>query len=191
MNLKKLQFFVSVATLAFVGSASAQPYFTGSTEVLQSISSSDSTWTSSSLTLNSANLLLNPNGTFALEPNFSGFTAYNGTLSGLSASPTTENINNFFVFSTSDSRFDFDLATITETAPGDYSGTGTLVDTLGVYSATPGIFNLGFSSPEGAPLDEGNYSFGLAALTPVPEPATTSLFAAGLAGAWAFLRRKH
>lgn len=104
-------------------------------------------------------------------------------------------ITGFFTFSAPDTlvnsgttpvdRFVFNLATITEAAynssqNADFSGTGTLVDTQGIYANTPAEFNLSFSGPS-------TYSFTLQA---VPEPATISLVATGLLATLAFRRRK-
>jgi hypothetical protein len=192
MRLKKLHLLILATGLAFGGTAKAQLYATGTAAVYQSFTSADSTWDSSSFTLNAADVLVNPMGVFALEPNFSGVTADDATITGLSSTPTTENINDFFVFSTTSPRLDFNLATLTEIAPGAYYGTGTLVDTMGATDPTAAEFHLSFSSPEGAPLNEGNYSFTIAALgvAPVPEPGTMSLIATGLLGALAWRRRK-
>ncbi len=129
-------------------------------------------FTSSSLTLSPSSLIIAESGIFAsLVPNFGALTSDTGTLTGLSAAPTTEDINDFFVFSTPESsfgfpgttpnnRFEFDLATLSEVScsqTADFVGTGTLVDAAGVYANTPAYFDLSFSA-------EGNYSFALATI---------------------------
>lgn len=128
-------------------------------------------------------------GTFSsLVPTYSELTSYSGALTGLSATPTTEDIDNFFVFSSPDSlfgasgttpnnRFEFNLGTLSEVYYNgqfaNYVGTGTLVDSLGTYASSPAQFDLSFSA-------EGNYSFVLAT---VPEPNQYGIYS----GIFAFL----
>jgi hypothetical protein len=135
-------------------------------------------FTSSSLVLNPSTMIIFETGTFSsLVPNLSELTSYTGTLTGLSSAPTTENIDNFFTFSTPNSlvgasgttpnnRFEFDLNTLSEAYYNgqfaDYVGVGTLVDSLGTYASSPAQFDLSFSA-------EGNYSFVLSTVA-IPEP---------------------
>jgi hypothetical protein len=152
--------------------------------------------------LNAQNLITTAeSGDFAAQvPSLSDLTAYSTTVTGLSTSPLADSIPNFFVFSqpdaifgssgtTPNNRFDFNLATITETSftstsVASFTGTGTLVDTApsGAFDNTPAQFTLSFSGPS-------NYSFTFAA-TSVPEPTTLGLIATGLMGALSFRRRR-
>ena len=181
MKFIKLQSLALLAGLAFVVSANEQIYFTGSFSVSMWGNASTSDYDNSTLSLNAQNLITGtPQGTFALMPALSDLTASTVTLSGLSTSSKVENIANYFVFSSPDSmfgssgttpnnRFAFDLGTISDLGGGVFTGTGTFVDTMGVYTDTPGHFTLSFS---GSPNTVGaNYSFTMAA-QPVPEPAT-------------------
>jgi hypothetical protein len=194
MNVKKLQLLVSVASVTFVSMASAQ-MMNGSVAVAVDIfHAPTSSWTASTLTLDATNYVTGtPTGSFAsVVPTLGTLTADSVTISGLSTSPVADNIHDFFFFSgagggfgasgtTPNNRFDFNLATITDVGGGVFTGTGTLVDTLGTYANTPGEFTLSF--PDG----DGTYSFTLAA---VPEPTTISLLAVGLFGMLTIRRRK-
>ena len=184
------------ANLALAGSINAA-VLTGYVHVAEA-GQQNGSFTSSSLTLNSTNLILTYSGGFTGQvPAESELTADNSTISGLSSSASTESINDFLVFSVPYSvsgsgttpldRFDFDLTSLTEVsynAPNNatFSGTGMLIDTTGAYANTPATLSLSFSGPS-------TYSFTLTA-APVPEPTTIGLFAAGLLGAFAFRRRK-
>lgn len=185
MKFIKLQLLGVLAGVALVAPAHAQIYFTGSFSVSMWGSGSTSYFNNSTLSLNAQNLITGtPQGTFALVPALSDLTANTITLTGLSASPTVENIANYLVFSTPDSmfatsgttpnnRFAFNLATVTDSGGGVFIGTGTFVDSMSVYNDTPGLFTLSFS---GNPNTVGaNYSFTMAAQS-VPEPATLALF---------------
>ena len=185
MKFIKLKFLSLLAGVVFVVPAGAQIYFTGSFSVSMWGSASTSYFNNSTLSLNAQNLITGtPQGTFALVPALSDLTANTITLTGLSTSPTVENIANYFVFSTPDSmfatsgttpnnRFAFNLATVTDSGGGFFVGTGTFVDTAGYYADTPGLFTIGFS---GSPNTTGAaYSFTMAAQS-VPEPATMALF---------------
>ena len=194
MTIKKFQIIVCAASLTLAGAANAQ-VFTGVLGI-QEGSPQKSSFTSTSLALDSTNLILSASGLFATQvPMLSDLTAYSSVISGLSSSPMNDPITGFFTFSAPDTlvnsgttpvdRFVFNLATITEAAynssqNADFSGTGTLVDTQGIYANTPAEFNLSFSGPS-------TYSFTLQA---VPEPATISLVATGLLATLAFRRRK-
>jgi PEP-CTERM motif len=168
-----------------------------------SLSASDvgtfASFTSSSVTLVHSNIINFDSGSFGTSvPTNSLLTVPSGffstTINGLSSTPLSDSINNFFVFSsplggfggstTPANRFDFDLATITENSDNGttatFSGTGTIVDTTGAFQDTPGQFTVDFLSP-------GQYTLTLEA---VPEPATISVAVTGLLGAWALRRRK-
>jgi hypothetical protein len=182
---------VSVAGLAFASAANAQ-MMSGSDAVN---ALGNGSFATSSLTLAATNFFTAAGiGTFATVPEFSYLTASTTTITGLSTSPLADSIPDLFVFSTPgilgssgttpNNRFDFNLLTITETSSslGDFTGTGTLVDTTAAYAPTPAIFTLGFSGAN-------NYSFTIAA-EPVPEPTTIGLVAIGLLGALTIRRRK-
>jgi hypothetical protein len=168
--------------VAFAGAANAQ-MMTGSMGVAADpFVTFTGSWTASSLTMSAINLITtSEQGTFlALVPSHSDLTAYTTTITGLSTSPTAENIPDFFVFSTPDvtfatsgttpnNRFEFNLATITDVGGGVFTGTGTLVDTTAAYANTPGIFTLSFP--------DDVYSFTIAA---VPEPSSLCLLIGGL-----------
>jgi PEP-CTERM motif len=190
----------ALACLAFAHVATAAPMTGSMGVVVYPIGTPSSSFTASSLTLNAQNLITTAeSGDFAAQvPSLSDLTAYSTTITGLSTTPLADSISDFFVFSTPDAifgssgttpnnRFDFNLATITETSftstsVASFSGTGTLVDTLGTFDNTPAQFNLNFSGPS-------NYSFTFAA-TAVPEPTTLGLVATGLVGALSFRRRR-
>jgi hypothetical protein len=199
---KSMQNLMTVAGLAFATAATAQQMNGSLGFVEYPIGSVSSTWTSSTLQLNSADLVNgSETGIFAsLVPVRSDVAGVATALTGLSTAPTTENINDFFQFSSPDSvfgtlgttpnnRFDFYLATITDVGNDTFTGTGTLVDNTGAYASTPASITLNFSSPAGAPLNEGEYSFTLSA-EPIPEPVTINLLLTGLIGSWALRRHK-
>ncbi len=160
-------------------------------------------YTSSSLTLGNLNIVnSSEQGTFAaLVPKLSDVTVDTTTLSGLSTSAKAEDITDFFVFSSPDfltasgtspeNRFDFTLTSITEVSHSSlsatFTGTGTLIDTDGVYSDTASTFTLTFAGAS-------EYSFTLAG-APVPEPTTWAAGALMLlpmsVGALRALRKKQ
>jgi hypothetical protein len=189
----------ALACLAFAHAATAAPITGSMGVVVNPFAASSASFTSSSLTLNAQNLITTAeSGDFATQiPAHSDLTASTTTITGLSTSPLADSIPNYFVFSTPDAilatsgttpnnRFDFNLATITETSFGSgaasFYGTGTLVDTTGAFDNTPATFTLSFSG-------SSNYSFTFAA-TAVPEPATLGLIGTGLLGALSRRRRR-
>jgi hypothetical protein len=197
MNLTKHFLAISGVFLALAAVANAQS-FTGSIGI-QEDSSQTGSFTASSLTMDILNYTEpgSGTGTFAPPTVPIGTEAFgtNITISGLSLTPKTVNINDFVVIggpgpalvgspgTTPVDRFDFELQTLAETNPtiGDFIGTGILTDTGGTYSPTSAELLLSFSGVN-------NYSFTLEA---VPEPATLTLAAVGLLGALAFRRRKN
>jgi hypothetical protein len=185
--MKATATLIAIVVLAFCTRVKAAD-FTGSMDVVvDPFTVSTSFFTTSSFSLNQANLVtVDESGTFAaLVPTLGDFTAYTGTVSGLSTSPVAESISDFFVFSTPDTtlstsgttpsnRFDFNLSSITETtdtgSTASFQGYGTLVDTLGTLTSTPATFDIAYSSQHG-------YTITLAA---VPEPSTWVLLLGGL-----------
>jgi PEP-CTERM motif len=122
------------------------------------------------------------------------------TITGLSSTPISDPINNYFKFSQTSSfngltgtgttppnRFEFDLLTLAEdsfnsgTGAAMFSGTGTIVDTTGAFQNTPADLTVDFSNAH-------LYTLTLQA---VPEPTTMSLAAAGLLAFWTLRRRKE
>ena len=173
---------VAIASLAVGVSANAAPALTGSLGVADF--PGGGSYTSSSLTLTSPTLITTSESGIlgSLVPAHSDLSSYTGTLSGLSATPTVENISSYFLFSTPDAtfgtsgttpnnRFDFNLYNLSEPSDGVYFGTGTLVDTTGAYASSPADFTLSFSG-------QGSYSFTLAT---IPEPTQYGMLAAILA----------
>jgi hypothetical protein len=176
---------ISVAILTIEGSARAALMMNGS--LADTDFPGGGSFTSSSVTLTTPTLITtSETGMFAsLVPPHSDLTSYTGTLTGLSATPATEDINNFFQFSTPDStfgtsgttpnnRFDFDLATLSETTyisspqTATFSGIGMLIDTTGQYASSPADFTLSFSGQD-------SYSFTLAVVS-VPEPGRYGIY---------------
>jgi len=199
MRLLKTQLAITASLIALSHAASAQGVFTGGMAAAPSIFEvSSATHSDASFSLNADNIITGtPSGTFALAGSLNDLTAYSGTISGLSTVPTVDVIASFFTFSSADStfgttgttpanRFSFNLATIASMGAGTgaFTGTGTFTDSQGAFLPTPGSFTVGFSSPN-------NYSLTMSAvLTPVPEPATVSLVAAGAIAMLALRRRK-
>ena len=151
------------------------------------------------LTLFPTALITKETGTFlALLPAHSDLTAYSATISGIGfdfggSGPTTRKISMticpFFHArqlrsassgTTPNNRFEFNLATLPAIVRGAtkyfLEGTGTLVDTEGVYANTPGLMTV-----KAFPvlISRFPFSFTLAA---VPEPATISLVATRVTG---------
>jgi hypothetical protein len=164
------------------------------------------TATASSISLFSSNIVLSATGSFAGVVPVDGVVMSLGTggagptIGGLSTTPTTVSLNNFFVFSQQDTfggyqasgtspvnRFEFNLETLTEdsydsgTGQALFTGTGTIIDITGGYQETAADLTVTFSGP-GSPSP---YTFSVEA---VPEPATMSLAAAGLLGLLAWRR---
>jgi hypothetical protein len=188
-----------VGGLAFTAAAHAAPLLNGSFGVVvDPFTSSSASYTTSSLTLNSQNLITTAeSGDFStVLPSHSDLTAYSSAVGGLSTSPTSESISDYFLFSSPDStlatsgttptdRFSFALSSLTEvndngSLGATFTGTGTITDSAGAYAATPAEFTVGFSSTD-------NYSFTLAT---VPEPTTLALIGLPL-GALMLRRRKQ
>lgn len=202
MSIKKIRFLVAAAGLTLAGAAHAQPYLNGNLGTVEFPSSLSSSYTGSSFTLATDNLITSDDTDLAVVPLHSDAIASLITVSGLSTSPTPEDIDQFLLFSspgvspftgpgtTPVNRFDFILTSITDVNPadGDFSGTGIFHDYTGGFSDTAGTVNIDFFSSPNA------YSITLSALgTPaaVPEPSTLGLLATGLAGAWTLRRRKN
>jgi hypothetical protein len=179
---------VALAVVTIAQVAHAQTYLDGSlAAVVDPFVSSSASYSDSSLTLNAQNIItLNLTGTLAaLVPGQSDLTAYAGTVSGLSVFPASENIADYFVFSSPDSffstsgttpnnRFSLTLTSLTDLGGGVFTGAGTLVDASDVYSPTPANFTLSFSGGS-------TYSFSMAAQV-VPEPGTSMVLGLGLLG---------
>lgn len=180
MKLVKLQLLAVAASLTFVNMATAQIYFTGSFGFTPWGDSG--AYSSSSLTLAPVNVIntVAATGTFSTLL-YDGLSGYATTLTGLSSSPTPENVPNYFVFASvspispslgnggNGNEYSFTLTSLTESSSGNFSGTGMLIDANNVLADTPATFSLSFSSSY-------NYAASLAA-TPVPEPATMTLLA--------------
>lgn len=177
--------------LCMAGVAAAQN-FTGSVGIQEDTSQTGS-YTASSLMLDSANFTDpgSATGTFlSTVPQGTEVTAYSSNISGLSSTPTALSIPDFLQIgtpgyfgspgTTPNNRFDFNLQSLAEPQSGDFTATGTLVDTQGTYANTPADVLLSFSGPN-------NYSFTLQA---IPEPATITLALAGI-GLLPFFRRRN
>jgi hypothetical protein len=194
-KLMKIYLAVFAGTLVFAGAAKAALVLNGS--FAASSIGSGATYTSSSLKLDSQNVLSgSTTGDFTtLFPDDNNFangvtpysfvTATTATISGIGSSsthPTSENIVNFFQL-TSDStpanRFDYALTSLYYQSPGKFYGNGIIHDSTGVYEDTYASVIISYS---GVP---GNYSYGFTMATggAVPEPGAY----AGLAGALAVL----
>ncbi len=196
--MKPSPIIIFVASLAFACVVNAQSTLSNGSTISADENGpvGSSSFTPSSVTLDGTNLILSTTQDFtSLVPAFGNLTGYNITITGLSSSPTSESISDFFVFSTADpdfdasgttppNRFEFNLTSITEdyisSSDANFSGTGTLIDITSTYADTPATFSISFSGAD-------DYSFTVEA---VPEPTTISLFAAGILGALALRRRK-
>jgi hypothetical protein len=173
MKSKNIPLVISLVSLAVASSANAALQINGGLAAGGTGAS-----TSSSLTLNALQLVEGTDGDLSVVQSGSGLTADTSTISGLSTTAEAVSVSDFFVFSstlispgtTPADRFEFNLATLTETSDvgglADYSGTGTLVDTTGAFADTPATFTLSFSGPAAE-------SFSLDTVpSPVPEPST-------------------
>ena len=185
-----------LAGVAVASSAHATLYLDGGLAV-----GGSGSYTSSSLTLNGFGLVESASGDF--NPNVqsgSGATLYSQTIGSLSATAKTENISDFFTFSstllapgtTPSDQYVFDLATLKEVA-GVFYGTGTVVDTVTSdgYAPTAADFTLSLA---GNPGQSGlGASFSMSTIAPVPEPSTifagASLLVPFSVGAIRMLRR--
>lgn len=195
--MKKLQLFLAAAVLAFACASKAQ-VLTGSINA-SVISGQTGNATSSSLKLFETNIISTTTGDFvSTVPTGSLAETFFSppTISGLSSTPISISINNYIFFSVPASpggsgtspldRFDFDLATMAEdsfnstTGAATFTGTGTLVDNADAFTSSPADITITFSNAH-------TYTF---TITTVPEPATITLAAVGLLGAWAIRRRK-
>jgi hypothetical protein len=170
---------VSVAGLACTGVANAT-LISGSFAAVDSITIPGGSFTSSSLTLNSDNLITGTPSIPGVSA-LSTLTADPTTVTGLSTSAETLDIANFFVFSTLGSlggsgttpldRYTFTLTSLTETTfsganGASFYGTGDLIDSTGALEETEASFTLGFPG-------SSNYNFTFATgAAPVPEPTT-------------------
>jgi hypothetical protein len=162
---------VAMATLAFTGISHAQS-LSGDVNIA---AISNGAFTDSSLTLATSNISLLAHGDLTALPSGSAVLAAGVTLTGLSTTPTQENISNFLSLGT---RFQFDLTSLAELAnnPGVFSGTGTLVDKSGVFQPTAAAFNLGFSTSTAYSLNLAT----TATATTAPEPSTWASLLGGL-----------
>ncbi len=192
---------ILIGCLALAGGAKAQ-YLTGTLTGEQFPGGPPfGSTTASSMRLFYTNIVQSASGTFAgIVPDNSVVTTYGSQISGLSTTPTTASINNFFRFSQQDAfggfqapgttpinRFEFSLETLMEdsynsgTGQALFTGTGTITDTTGAYEDTMADLTVTFS-------DATAYTFSLEA---VPEPATMTLAAAGLLGLMVLRRRRY
>jgi hypothetical protein len=131
-------------------------------------------------------------GTFA-SLLYDGLTCYSTAVTGLSTSPTAENIPDFFVFASASpvspslgnggngNEYSLTLLSLTDQGGGAFVGSGTLIDSDNVLANTSATLSLNFTSG-------GNYSFSIVA---VPEPSAISLVVVGLLGALGLIRRRR
>ena len=185
----KFAIAVTMACMAFAGSAKADP-FTGGFGFLPALVNADGTATydNSSLTMNGLDAVSYDNGSFAGEL-LATLPVSTTTITGLSAIPTPVNVPAFITFASpsqlgptygqgNGNEYQFNLQSLSETTPGGFGnflGTGVLVDNDNVLDSTPAIITIGFTG------SSNNYAGTLTA-TSVPEPASTGLAAAGLLG---------
>jgi hypothetical protein len=182
MKTTSTYILAAIFALTFACSASAQ--IVGSVNIA---SITPASFTSTTFTPASTDISLQEFSgfPFAVSPD-SFFTGYSTQLTGLSSTPTSEDIADFFVLPNSVTpadTFTFTLLSITETDPvfGQFTGTGTLSETGVADSAVAATFNLGFST-----ANADNYSLNLAA-TPEPSSWALALLCIGL---FAYLRRR-
>lgn len=171
--------------------------------------------TATSLELASTNIITDTEGAFTnlinLEDKVFGYTNLLSNISTSAANPTQVSIPNYLVFSapyplfgapgsTPANRFEFNLSSIYSSG-GSYTayfGTGTVVDTAGVYAPTAAQIALSFSSPSG--FSGQNYGLSFAATgvaapggnpaSPTPEPSVFALAGFGVASLTWLRRRK-
>src|SRR5208283_1397845 len=135
MKFKNLGLVV-VAGLAFAGTAGAQSTPSG----LGFVPFTTASYSSSTLSI-AANNLVNaaPFGVFASTvPDLSAAQGDPVLISGISSSPETLDIPDFFQFGPSPdhNQYVFTLTSIAETSTGVFQGAGTLVDTMGADTFT-------------------------------------------------------
>ncbi len=175
-----------LAGLAFAGTAGAQ------SSGLGFVPTGFGTYSSSTLQLSAGNFVNQaPFGVFAgIVPDLSNVQGYATVISGLSSSPETVDIPDFFQFGPSpgNNQYVFTLTSITETSLGFYQGAGTLVDNTGAYTFTDSTFTLGANGSQS--FDNYNVTFDTTA-TAVPEPTTLALACLGGFAAFVGIRRRR
>ncbi len=172
-----------MAGLAFAGTAGAQSTLSGLGLIPLGFPGGYSSSTLSICANNQVNQT--PFGVFAgIVPDPSPAQGNAVVISGISSSPETVDIPDFFQFgpSPANNQYVFTLTSIAETSAGVFQGAGTLVDSTGAYTFTQSTFTLAFAS-------EYNYNVTFdTEATPVPEPTTTGCLLLGL-GALAYCQR--
>jgi hypothetical protein len=183
MKFKNLGLVLVVAGLAFAGTAGAQSSIQSG---LGFVPFTIASYSSSTLSI-AANNFVNqaPFGVFASTvPDFSAARGDSVVISGISSSPETLDIPDFFQFGSSpaNNQYVFTLTSIAETSAGTFQGAGTLVDSTGADTFTQSTFTLAFAG-----ASNYNVTFDTLA-TPVPEPTTAGCFLLGLGALVCFQR---